>query len=222
MQDFLSYSRFLFLWILAGIFAFYMSLFAAFLISLTGGFLATFVLRHQEPSFLLSLIVGGIIASLIGLAYGWITGSLQKSLLRQMTDEHWNGWIIASMLGGLIGVVSLALLVSRQVQFLIATRTLPPMEMLWILLLQVLLVPMTCLALAQLFVLMGYVKGAWTWVMAHLVGNIAFFALLTGLSTLGSLVLGILLLFALTAIPALVTGFTFIWLYHFNWKYPKH
>ena len=223
MRGVFSNLRFMLMWVVGGVFALYSSLLAAIIIFIGGGVLAFVIWSgyDQLPDTPSVIIYSFAVYSLIGLAFGLIIGSIQKPLLRQKTDEFWQGWRIASIIGGILGVDILAALLVQQTGFFFNIRTLPPAELLWVMALQVLVIPLALLSFCQMFVLARYVRGAWTWVLAHVVAGIVLFSLLmTGIvASSGAFLLGLLLLLAVSTAPMIVTGFAMIWLLNVNWTY---
>ena len=80
--------------------------------------------------------------------------------------------------------------------------------------------PFGVLALAQTVVLWQHVHGAWTWVLANLVGGIVMFSLIAAGAFTWALspLWMILIVLGLAAAPAIVTGFAMVWLINMNWR----
>jgi hypothetical protein len=223
MRNVLTSMRFMVFWILGSVIALYgtvvLTIVVLFASSLVAAFI--FMITQQELTFLAALIFTAVVWSLIGLLMGLIVGSVQKSLLQQKTEESWQGWIIASALGGIIGLNITGFTVGRQIMTLIATLTIPPKEAIIVLALQLLLIPLATLGICQAGILMRYVHGAWTWVLANVVGGIVVVSL--GIATATGAIVApfsvIITVLALSAAPGIVTGFAMLWLINFNWKF---
>lgn len=160
--------------------------------------------------------------SIIGLAAGLIFGSIQKALLRSRTDDPWRGWVIASAVGGIIGVDVTATLLLLQASQYIIWLVMPPPETLFWVGLQLAVVPLGCLGFAQMFVLWRHVHGAWTWVLANIVAGIVLFSLLLvgAIGWAASPILTILVLLGVLGAPGIVTAFAMVWLINTNWRHP--
>jgi hypothetical protein len=222
MRGFFSNFSFMLQWILAAVFALFASL-VAFVVIFLGGSFVLMLITHQHPeniSPMTAMIYSFVVYSIMGIVFGLIYGSVQKSLLRQKTDEPWRGWLIASMVGGTIGLDITMLLVAGQLIPYLQSLLLPPPDMLvWIGLI-VSTIPFAVLALAQTVVLWRHVHGAWTWVLANLVGGIVMFGLIAAgaFSWAVGPLWTMLLMLGLAAAPAVVTGFAMVWLINFNWR----
>lgn len=226
MRNVMSSFRFILLWIPATIFALVASLISFGTVLFGGSLVAMFIWGQNDgvsgDGILIFML---ILFSLMGLAMGLLYGNAQKALLRQKTDEPWRGWTIASVIGGIIGLDLTIMLVGRQVAEYLMWFVMPPPEMLFLLSIQITTIPFACIAFAQMFVLGRHVRGAWTWVLANIVGGLVLFSLLaTGIFAMATTpLLSIAALLAIGAAPGIVTGFAMIWLLNFNWKhtYPE-
>lgn len=222
MRDILSNFGFLLQWMMGAAFALFATLVSIVVIFLGGSFILMF-LSHQHPeniSPMNALIYSSVIYSLMGLTMGLIYGSVQKGLLRQKTHEPWRGWLIASAIGGLLGVdVTMLILAGQLVPYLHLMILPPPDALIWIGL-QLATIPFGVLALAQCFVLWRHVRGAWTWVLANLVAGLVLFSLIAaGAFTWATTpLLTIAVVVGLAVAPAIVTGFAMVWLINMNWR----
>lgn len=223
MRNVLTSMRFMLLWILGSVAALYTTIVTSLIIGFGSTLIATFIWTtgRREPGAIEMLIFSVIVYSLIGLAAGSIIGSIQKGLLRQKSGDSWRGWIIASVIGGVLAMNVTGFLIGRQIGALISTLTLPPKEVLLLIALQLLIIPPACLSLCQSAVLSQYVRGAWVWVLANVVAGVVLFSLAAtaiGGGVLSALtIVGLVLL--LSAAPGIVTGFAMLWLILFNRKH---
>src|SRR5215207_8133021 len=179
MRNVLTSMRFMLFWILGSVIALYGTVVLTIIILFASSLVAAFIfmITQQELTVFAAVLFTAVIWSLIGLLLGLIIGSVQKSLLQQKTDESWQGWIIASALGGIIGLNITGFTVGRQIMTLIATLTIPPKEAILLLGLQLLLIPLATIGICQASILMRYVNGAWAWVLANVVGGIVVVSL---------------------------------------------
>jgi hypothetical protein len=219
MRNVLTSMRFMMFWVLGSVIALYGTIVLTFIILFPLSVVVAFIIP-QLTTFA-GIVVIAVVWSLIGLLLGLIVGSVQKSLLQQKTDESWQGWIIASALGGIIGLNITGFTVGRQIMMLIATLTIPSKEAVFVLALQLLLIPLATLGICQASILMRYVNGAWAWVLANVVGGIVVVSL--GVATATGAIIApfsvLIIVLALSAAPGIVTGFAMLWLLNFNWKY---
>lgn len=223
MHRLMSSFRFMLLWIPATIFALVASL-VAFAVILFGGSLLAMLIWGEEITLApvtILLAYSFVMYALMGLAMGFLYGSVQKALLRQKTDEVWRGWRTASVIGSIIGVVITIVLIGGQLAQYITWLVLPPPEALLIIGLSALTIPFACMSMAQFFVLRQHVDGAWTWILANIVGGIVMFSLIaTGVYSIAATpLLTLIALLAVSAAPGIVTGFAMLWLLNFNWKH---
>ncbi|MDQ7027958.1 MAG: hypothetical protein Q9P44_20650 [Anaerolineae bacterium] len=223
MNNVLSSMRFMLMWVFGSVIAFYgiaiLALIILFASSMVAAFL--FMTTQQELTVTGAIIFTVIVYSLIGLFSGLIVGSVQKSLLQQKTEESFKGWIVASALGGIIGLNITGFTVGQQIMNLISNLKIPPQETVMMLGLQLLLIPLAAIGICQASILMRYVKGAWVWVLANVVGGVVVISLSIATAT-GTLIAPFSIIFiviALSAAPGIVTGFAMLWLLNFNWKY---
>jgi hypothetical protein len=223
MRNVLTSMRFMMFWILGSVLALYGTVVLTIIILFASSLVAAFIfmITQQELTVFAAVLFTAVVWSIIGLLLGLIIGSVQKSLLQQKTEESWQGWIIASALGGIIGLNITGFTVGRQIMTLIATLTIPPKEAVLLLGLQLLLIPLATIGICQASILMRYVNGAWAWVLANVVGGIVVVSLGVATAT-GAIVAPfsvLIIVLALSAAPGIVTGFAMLWLLNFNWKY---
>jgi hypothetical protein len=223
MRNVLTSMRFMLFWILGSVLALYGTVVLTIIILFASSLVAAFIfmITQQELTVFAAVLFTAVVWSIIGLLLGLIIGSVQKSLLQQKTEESWQGWIIASALGGIIGLNITGFTVGRQIMTLIATLTIPPKEAILLLGLQLLLIPLATIGICQASILMRYVNGAWAWVLANVVGGIVVVSLGVATAT-GAIVAPfsvLIIVLALSAAPGIVTGFAMLWLLNFNWKY---
>jgi hypothetical protein len=223
MRNVLTSMRFMLFWILGSVLALYGTVVLTIIILFASSLVAAFIfmITQQELTVFAAVLFTAVVWSVIGLLLGLIIGSVQKSLLQQKTEESWQGWIIASALGGIIGLNITGFTVGRQIMTLIATLTIPPKEAILLLGLQLLLIPLATIGICQASILMRYVNGAWAWVLANVVGGIVVVSLGVATAT-GAIVAPfsvLIIVLALSAAPGIVTGFAMLWLLNFNWKY---
>jgi hypothetical protein len=223
MRNVLTSMRFMMFWILGSVLALYGTVVLTIIILFASSLVAAFIfmITQQELTVFAAVLFTAVVWSIIGLLLGLIIGSVQKSLLQQKTEESWQGWIIASALGGIIGLNITGFTVGRQIMTLIATLTIPPKEAILLLGLQLLLIPLATIGICQASILMRYVNGAWAWVLANVVGGIVVVSLGVATAT-GAIVAPfsvLIIVLALSAAPGIVTGFAMLWLLNFNWKY---
>ena len=222
MRNVLTSMRFMLFWVLGSIIALYGSIVLALIILFASSLIAAFIfmITKSELTLVAAMIFTAIVYSIIGLVMGLIIGSIQKNLLRQKTDATWNGWMIASAIGGLLGMNITGFTVGQQLARLVTTLTIPPKEVMIVLGLQLLLIPLAALGLCQMAILWRYVRGAWTWVLANVVGGLVLFSLAVA-NAAGAIfapLSTIIIVLLLSAAPGIITGFAMLWLIHFNWK----
>ena len=222
MRNVLTSMRFMLFWILGSVLALYGTVVLTIIILFASSLVAAFIfmITQQELTVFAAVLFTAVVWSIIGLLLGLIVGSVQKSLLQQKTEESWQGWIIASALGGIIGLNITGFTVGRQIMTLIATLTIPPKEAILLLGLQLLLIPLATIGICQASILMRYVNGAWAWVLANVVSGIVVVSL--GIATATGAIVApfsvLITMLALSAAPGIVTGFAMLWLINFNWK----
>ena len=227
MRNVLTSMRFTLFWILGSAIALYGTVFLAIIALFVSSLVASFIfmITRQELSLIGLIIFTAVVYSIIGLIMGLIIGSVQKTLLRQKTDELWQGWIIASVLGGIIGLNITGFTVGKQIMTMITSLTIPPQEAIFVLALQLLVIPLAILGICQAFILMRYVHGVWVWVLANVVSGLVIFSMVIATTT-GVMIAPFSILvtvLVLSATPGIVTGFAMVWLLNFNWKhsYPE-
>lgn len=219
MRTFLTGTRFALLWILGTIFALAVTGLVAALLGVSamlgGALLWGRSGGTPNPNTLLILTV--LLTSILGGSFGLFLGSVQKSLMRQMTGDAWRGWLIASAAGGIFGVTATVFLIRSEAELLLTLR---PLEIVQAVGLQLFAVPFLCMGLAQWPALMHNVRNAWLWVLANLAAGLAMYGLLAGglFSGVVSVLIGLGLLALLAAAPGIVTGFTMLWLLVFQRK----
>jgi hypothetical protein len=219
MQTFLTGTRFILLWILGTVFA----LMAAALVAALLGFVAAlgsallWGRSGGDPNSMTLLVLTVLVLGLLGGSFGFIFGAIQKSLLRQMTGDPWRGWILASGVGGIIGIPLTFFLLSSEIELLL---TLPPLEIVQAVGLQVFTIPFVCLGLAQWPLLAQEVRNAWLWALANLVAGLVMYGLIVGglFASVATFLIGLGLLLLLAAAPGVVTGFTMLSLLLFQRK----
>ncbi|MEL6406887.1 MAG: hypothetical protein AAFR81_21125 [Chloroflexota bacterium] len=220
MRGFGNNLSFMFLWILGWLWIIVAGLLFTSLGVMVSGTLAI-ALWVQEEQFLVRmdflLLFALLMAGLVGLLIGITLGIVQKRILRRYTDDAWGGWVIASSIGGALGMVVLVLLMGRQLTTSILLLTVPSSVQLFWLGLQVSILPLSIVAIVQMFVLWRVVRGAWTWVLANTTAGIVLFSLIAF-----SGVWRVAPLFSIPAVvfiactPGIVTGFAMVWLLAFN------
>jgi hypothetical protein len=227
MHKVMSSFRFILLWIPAMIFALIASLISFAIILLGASFVALYIWGGEATvSGTGAVIFALILYSTMGAAMGLLYGSTQKALLRQKTDDPWRAWTLASVIGGIIGIVITLFILAPQLARYLTWLILPPPEVLLLVGIQISTIPFACMSFAQIFVLGQHVHGAWTWVLANIVGGLLMFSLLAaGILGIGTTpLLAIAALLIVSAAPGIVTGFALLWLLNFNWKhdYPEY
>jgi hypothetical protein len=227
MRNVLTSMRFILFWMLGSVIALYGTVLLAIIVLFASSLVAAFIfmITQQELTLIGVMIFTAVVYSLIGLIMGLIIGNVQKTLLRQKTDELWQGWVIASVLGGIIGLNITGFTVGKQIMTMITSLTIPPQETIFVLGLQLLVIPLAILGICQAFILMRYVHGAWVWVLANVVGGAVVFSL--GIATATGVMIApfsvLVTILVLSIVPGIVTGFAMVWLLNFNWKhnYPE-
>lgn len=222
MRNIMTNMRFMLLWIPGTIVALFATAIVGLIVLMGGGIAVAFVWGKEVELAppVISLLVILLIFSVVGFFLGLIFGSIQKSLLRSRTRDPWRGWTIASIIGGIIGVDVTILLIGGQMAQSFLFLTLPPTETLFWLGFQVSVIPLGCLALAQMVVLWQHVRGAWTWVLANITAGIVLFSLIAfgAVSWAVTPFMSILAVAAIMAAPGIVTGFAMLWLINLNWR----
>lgn len=220
MQELITGTRFMVLWVLGGIAALLSTLF--FAVSISCGLvvivaIAASILQRDFGEGA-TLIILSIDLLLIGAVSGFVVGNLQKGVLQQKSRETFDGWVIASIVGGAFGAVITFWLLSSQIMPLIIEQRIPTTEQLTLYLLELIVIPAGVMGVAQAAVLVRYVSGAWTWALANLVGGVVFVTLLLSgwFVTGGSPLLAGLILLGISGAPAIVSGFAMLWLLRFN------
>ncbi len=219
MRTFLTGTRFVLLWVLGTVFALAGAALVAALLSLSAALVSALLWGRSggEPNPTTVLILALGLLSILGSSFGLFFGGIQRTLMRQMTGDPWRGWLIASVLGGIGGVLLTFFLIASQVELLL---TLPPLEIVQAVGLQLFGVPFACLGLAQWLAMIPNVRNAWLWALANLVAGLVMYGLLAGglFAGVTSLLLGLGMLLLLAAAPGIVTGFTMLWLLLFQRK----
>jgi hypothetical protein len=221
MRDAFNNFGFMLQWIAGAAFALFATIVSMIVIFFGGAMLLLFVLQQPENLSPTAAIVYSIVNySLMGLAFGLIYGLVQKGLLRSKTNEPWRGWLIASAIGGVLGVDITLMIIATQIAQYLQWMVLPPTDVLIWVGLQAATIPFGILALAQCFVLWKYVHGAWTWVLANLVAGLVLFSLIAaGAFTWATSPLWMVaIVIGLALAPAIVTGFAMVWLINMNWR----
>lgn len=222
MRNLMTNTRFMLLWSAGSIVSLFASTIVSIVLLVAGGFVATFLFGEQSSaaSPIALLLFLSVFFSSIGLASGLVFGSVQKTMLRMHTREPWRGWLIASSIGGVLGIDIVAVLLVVQGGGYLLWMVMPPIETLFWFGFQVAVVFFGCLGLSQMFVLWKFVRGAWVWVLANIVAGVVLYSLVAfGLLSLAtSPLIVILLLFFVAASPGIVTGFALVWLISSNWR----
>ncbi len=219
MRTLLTGTRFALLWVLGTIFALLGAAIVAALLALGGMLLSALIVGRSggEPNTTTILIILLTLLVLLGSSFGLFFGAVQKSLLRQMTGDPWRGWLLASLLGGIIGVLLTFFLIAYQIEMLL---TLPPLEIVQAIGLQLFVVPFACLGLAQWPVVAQEVYNSWLWALANIVAGLVMYGLIAGglFAGAATFLIGLGLLLLLAAAPGVVTGFTMLSLLLFQRK----
>ncbi|MGB7339069.1 MAG: hypothetical protein WBC91_09280 [Phototrophicaceae bacterium] len=214
--------RFMLLWAFGSIASLFASAIVGFVLFIAGGLLIGTIWGSQTTaiSSTTSLFILGLLFGIIGLAMGLIFGSIQKSILRGHTREPWRGWLISSSIGGSLGVIAIAAILTTQSMGYIMMSVMPPPDTLLWFAFQILIIFFGCLGLCQMIALRQYVHGAWVWILANLVAGIVFYALIAFgfISWAVTLWIAIGLGLFVAAAPGIVTGFVMVWLINANWR----
>ena len=222
MRNLMTNTRFILLWSFGSIVSLFGSAIVGVVLFMIGGF-AAIAIWGEDISMLspgVALMFLTILFSSIGLAIGLVFGGIQKAMLRMRTREPWRGWLIASAIGGIIGVDTLAVLLFTETAGYLTWTVLPPPETLFWFGFQSSVILFGCLGFCQVFVLNYYVRGAWVWILANIVAGVVFFSLLAfgALSWAATPLIAILLIFLIGAAPGIVTGFSLVWLVSTGWR----
>jgi hypothetical protein len=222
MRDAFNNFGFMLQWIAGAAFALFATI-VSFIVIFFGGALILMLIFQQGPETVSPtvMIAYSIFSySLMGLAFGLIYGTVQKGLLRSKTDEPWRGWLLASAVGGVLGVDITLMIIATQIAQYLQWMVLPPPDALFWIGLQAATIPFGILALAQCIVLWKYVYGAWTWVLANLVAGLVLFSLIAAgvLTWATSPLWMVAIVIGLALAPAIVTGFAMVWLINMNWR----
>lgn len=211
MRTFLTGTRFILLWVLGTIFALLGVAVIAALLAFGGALLGGLLLGRSggEPNPTTLLIVVVVLLSLLGSGFGLLFGTVQKSLLRQMTGDPWRGWLLTSLLGGISGVLLTFFVIAYQIDLLM---TLTPLEIVQAVGLQLFVIPFACLGLAQWPIVAQEVRQSWLWALANIVAGVVMYGLIVGglFAGAATFVIGLGLLLLLAAAPGIVTGFTML------------
>lgn len=208
--------RFMLLWIPGSLLAMGVTVVIAFLTLLVGAIILGYYYLTGGNTLnpvTYALALGGF--AFVGAVMGLVTGIIQQSLMQQKFRGVFRGWRIASILSGAMGLLLSALALGAPLKQALATLTLPNQGTLLVYGAVPIVIPLTCLGIAQWFILQRYVYGAWAWILANVVAGLVFFALLVATLTGGALVMPILAV-AVVASPGIVTGFAMLWLFQFN------
>ena len=117
MRDAFNNFAFMLQWMAGAAFALFASL-VSFVVIFVGGTMILLLISQQRPEALnptVAIVYSVISYSLMGLAFGLTYGLVQKGLLRSKTNEPWRGWLIASAIGGVLGVDLTLLLIGGQI-----------------------------------------------------------------------------------------------------------
>jgi hypothetical protein len=207
--------RFMVLWILGNMAALYATLFVGVLAIIASVIIvAIAALTPSVPTATVAAVLVLAAFAFIGAMMGLITGSIQKGVLRQRYRARFDGWVLASVIGGALGMLITAIIIGEPIRQSIANLTLPKREAFIFYGALPAVVPLAGLGALQTVVLLRYAKAAWLWLLANVVSGLVLFALLLSLTS-GGLVLWVLLI-GVSAAPAIVTGFALLWLLTFN------
>lgn len=224
MQDLMTSTRFLLLWVMSGIAACLSTLF--FAVSISCGLLvmvaiaASILQRDVGNNTMLLLLVADL--ALIGSISGFIVGNLQKGILQQKSRESFDGWLIVSTIGGAVGAVVTFFILSSQIAPFLIEQRIPTPDQITVYMMELMVIPAGVMGVAQAMVLVRYVKGAWAWVLANMVGGVVFVTLLLSgwFMASGSPIIGLVILLGISATPAIVSGFAMLWLLQFSRHVP--
>jgi len=223
MRNIISSVRFMLLWVVSSVFSLFTILIVSVILvaifGVIGGIL--WVARQHTPTLMEVIIFNTILYTIIGIVMGLLLGVSQQYLIRLKSGEAFRGWVLASTIGSVIGANATFYVLAHQIAEFSFTN-LPPKEMLIFYAFELVLIPLLCLSFVQMLVLWQYVRGVWTWVVAHLVGGLVLVSLVAaGLThitniAVASTLYGTLLLLFVSAVPGIITGFTMLWLLLFN------
>lgn len=220
MHDWMTNTRFMLLWVLGGIATLLSTLFFALAITCAVLLLVAIVaaLAQREVQDGAALLVLLLDVVLIGGVSGFIAGNLQKGLLREKTGDDFAGWLTMSTVGGALGAAVTGLILAAQLAPLVWQQRVPTPEQVSLYLMALVVLPAGFLGVAQAVVLVRYVRGAWTWVLANMAGGAGFVSLLLSgwVITSGSPLLAMLILLLISSTPAIVSGFAMLWVLRFS------
>lgn len=225
MRNLLTGTRFMALWIAGSIIVVMVMAIVSVLLLLLFSAIATAIWANQQraPGLVDGLVFTLVLCSLIGGWFGVSAGNLQKFLLRQKSGESFHGWVWASIAGAVLGINAMVFIVGAQLLPEIGSSMTIRNAKLIFLMMQVAIIPLAIMSIAQLPILWRYVRGAWTWVLANVVAGIVLISLLlAGSSSITSgwgTPAGVFLLLAMIASPGIVTGFAAVWLLVNNSRY---
>lgn len=224
MRDAWTNTRFMALWVAGSVLVLIVVSIIAALLLLLFGFLATVIWINQErlPGLIDGLLFAVTLCSLIGVWWGLLAGNLQKWLLRQQSGESFHGWALATVIGAVLGVTIMAFVVGAQVLPKIGSPAISNATIIF-LTMQIMVIPLAIMSIAQLPILWRYVRGAWTWVLAHVVAGVVLVSLFLAGTSSGATGVGTpaaaFLLLVMLAAPGIVTGFAMVWLLVNNGRY---
>lgn len=140
----------------------------AFIMALSREFMPG--LPQSLHEILWGLLAASSVGIVVGGALGGIIGFAQRWLLRRHFAYRLQNFLLGSILGGVAGITATAL-----IGLLLAIEYSPER---WLMMIMPLFV--TLLAVGQAWSLRRYLHGAWLWVLANLVGGLAFSSALFG------------------------------------------
>ncbi|MGB1287563.1 MAG: hypothetical protein ACPG7F_13570 [Aggregatilineales bacterium] len=217
MHQVFTGSRFMLFWILGSLVAVFLSVVAtAFAAIITSILVGMVILTDMLPPLMTTNVLAMIAFIGIGSIMGLATGSLQVAVIQQKWNVAFTGWRWLSLVGGVVGVVLTALIIGVPLREAFLNMQIPSQRILLTYGVFPFVMPLVCLSLAQLPVLMRYVRGAWLWVLANAVAGLVMYTLLMSIISGATLIFWVWIILAMAVSPAIVTGFAMYFLMQFN------
>jgi len=210
MHGVFSFTSFLVLWIFGSLASVFSTLFISGLIAVVAGIILWGI-------FAVSPIIGSLIMVMtIGVFFGFITGVIQRELIYHTWRARLTGWRILSVIGGAIGYVLASIAVGAPLHHFITNLTIPDEKTAIFIIAMPVLIPVAIMSTLQAIALFRYVRYAWLWIVANVVGILAMVPLLYHVVQHPVSVMSIGFIILAFCTPAIVTGVTIIAL--FQWQ----
>ena len=220
MVEIMSSMRFMALWSLGSLLAIIAYLAVMGVTALLFGIISSVLILLGLAPMVFPVALAGV--CFIGLMTGLITGMIQQRIFHARYNIWLKHWRLASALGGLVGMMLMALLNTMTARQLVESLSLPNAQILMILGSLMIVVPLLCIGIAQSFVLARRVYHVWLWVLANFVAGMVAFVMVPAFAVQPNgtiLISNIFMLLPIALAPGIVTGFVMLWLMRYQRRY---